>query len=37
MAGRITNCFMGIQDDGKDAYRRDIVLTSIWKRGSHPS
>ena len=29
MVGRITKCFMGIQDDGKDAYRRDTVLTSI--------
>ena len=29
MAGRITKCFTGIQDDDKDAYRRDTVLTSI--------
>ena len=36
MAGRITKCFIGIQDDGKDTYRRDTVLTRIWKRGSHP-
>ena len=31
MARRITKCFMGIQDNGKDAYRRDTVSTSIQK------
>ena len=31
MAGKITKSFIGIQDDGKDAYRRDIISTSIWK------
>ena len=31
MAGRITKCFIGIPDDGKDAYERDTVSTSIWK------
>ena len=29
MLGRITKCFIGIQDDDKDAYRRDTVSTSI--------
>ena len=37
MAGRITKCFMGIQDYDKDAYRRDTVSISIWKRGSYPN
>ena len=37
MAGRIAKCSMGIQDDGEDAYKRDTVLTSIRKRGCHPS
>ena len=31
MVKRITKCFMGMEDDDKDAYRRDTVLTSIWK------
>ena len=31
MVGRIAKHFMGIQDDSKDAYKRDTVLTSIWK------
>ena len=31
MVKRITKCFMGMEDDGKDAYRRDTVSTSIWK------
>ena len=29
MVGRIAKHFMGIQDDGKDVYREDIVSTSI--------
>ena len=31
MARRITKSFIGIQDDGKDAYRRDTVSISIWE------
>ena len=33
MAGRIGKCFMGIQDDGEDAYMRDTIPISIWKQG----
>ena len=36
MARRIVKHFMGLQDNDKDAYRRNTILTSIWKRGSHP-
>ena len=32
MAGRIAKCFMGIQDDGEDAYMRDTIPISIWKQ-----
>ena len=32
MAERITKCFMGIQDDGKDAYMRDTVSFRV---GNH--
>ena len=31
MVGRITKCFIGIQDDDKDAYRRDTISTNIRK------
>ena len=31
MAGRIGKHSMGVQDVGKEAYRRDTVLTSIRK------
>ena len=37
MAGRIAKLSMGVQDDGKDAYKRDTVSTSIRKQGRHPS
>ena len=37
MAGRIAKRSIGVQDDGEDTYRRDIVSTSIRKRGCHPS
>ena len=37
MARRIAKRSMGVQDDDKDAYRKDTVLTSIWKRGCHPN
>ena len=35
MVEGIAKHLMGIQDDGKDTYRRDTILTSIWKRSSH--
>ena len=35
IAGRIAKRFMGIQDDDKDAYMRDTISTSIWKRDNH--
>ena len=28
---------MGVQDDGKDTYKRDTISTSIWKRRGHSS
>ena len=31
MAGKVVKRFMGIQDDGKDAYKRDTVSISIRK------
>ena len=37
MTRRISKRSMGVQDDGKDAYRRDIVSTNIRKLGRHPS
>ena len=35
MVGRTTKCFVGVQDNGKDAYRGDPVSASIRKQGSH--
>ena len=35
MAEGIAKHLMSIQDNGKDTYRRDTILTSIWKRSSH--
>ena len=32
MVGKIAKCFMGIQDDGEDAYMRDTIPISIWKQ-----
>ena len=37
MARRTTKCFMGILDNNKDSYGGDTILTSIWKRDSHPN
>ena len=37
MAGEIAKRLMGVQDDGKDTYRRNTVSTSIWKRRDHSS
>ena len=37
MAGGITKRLMGVQDDGKDTYRRNTFSTSIWKRRGHSS
>ena len=37
MAGRIAKRSIGVQDDSEDTYRRDIVSTSIRKRGCHPT
>ena len=36
MAGRIAERFIGLQDDDKDASKRNTVSTSIWKQGYHP-
>ena len=35
MAEGIAKHLMSIQDNDKDTYRRDTILTSIWKRSSH--
>ena len=35
MAGRTTKCSVGIQNNGVDAYKGDLVSASIWKRGNH--
>ena len=37
MVGRIAKHFMRIQNNGKDAYWRDAVSTSIREQGGHPS
>ena len=37
MVERIAKRSIGVQDDDKDAYRRDTVSTSIRKLGHHPS
>ena len=36
MAKRITKRFIGIQDNDKNAYRKDTISSSVWERGSHP-
>ena len=30
-------CLIGVQDDDKDTYRRNIVSTSTWKRCGYPA
>ena len=37
MAGGAAKYFVGIQDNDKDAYRRNLVSISIQKQGSHSS
>ena len=37
MVERIAKRSMGVQDDDKDAYRRDTVSTSIRKQSRHPN
>ena len=37
MVVRVAKCFMGIQDDGKNAYRRDTISASIRERDHYPS
>ena len=37
MVKRVSKCTIGIQDNYQNTYRRYAVLTSIRKRGSHPS
>ena len=37
MVGETAKRLMGVHDDGKDTYRRNIFSTSIWKRRGHSS
>ena len=37
MAGRAAKYTMGVPDDSKNTYRRDIVSANIWKRGDNSS
>jgi len=37
MARRVVKHTMGIQDNGQNTNRRDVISTSIQKRGSYPS
>ena len=37
MVGRVAKRTIGIQEDGQNTYRRDIVLISIWEQIHYPS
>ena len=37
MVEGIAKCLIGVQDDDKDTYRRNIVSTSTWKRCGYPA
>ena len=37
MVARVAKCFMGIQDEGKNAYRRDTISARIRERDHYPS